>query len=134
VTRLHEQLRSEQERRAAAETLVIQLRESGNHMQGETASLLGTIERLSQENAQLAASVASLTSELELAKKQVKSSNKELQKERKAHEDDVVKYAEDTEKIVGSLRAELERVRSENAREVSRVEAAVRDEMSETLR
>jgi multidrug resistance efflux pump len=30
VTRLHEQLRSEQERRAAAETLVIQLRESGN--------------------------------------------------------------------------------------------------------
>jgi chromosome segregation ATPase len=134
VTRLHEQLRSEQERRAAAETLVIQLRESGNHMQGETASLLGNIERLSQENAQLAASVASLTSELELAKKQVKSSNKELQKERKAHEDDVVKYAEDTEKIVGSLRAELERVRSENAREVSRVEAAVRDEMSETLR
>jgi hypothetical protein len=134
VTRLNEQLRSEQDRRAAAEALVAQLRESGSHMQGETVSLLSNIDRLSQENAQLAASVSSLTSELESVKKQAKASNKELLKERKAHEDDVVKYAEDAEKIVGSLRAELERVRQENAREVSRVEASVREEMSETLR
>ncbi len=103
----------------------------------EVTSLLKRVEALTSEKDVLQASINKLTSELAESQKQTRLSNKELQKVRKAHADDVVRSAEDVQAVVAKLSAEMNASRfeaeAEHRKQIVAVEARLASEHRQAL-
>ena len=95
------------------------------------------VDSLQRGNVEMSSRLAALTGELDSAKAQVRFTQKELSKERKAHQQDVVQSAEDLEAVVGKLRGEMERgrvgVEEDHKRQMAALEARVRAEARDAM-